>query len=178
MYVRLYFAVAAHLEFEIIIIDEVLAVGDAEFQKKCVGKMNNVSKNEGRTILFVSHNLGAVKQLCTSSVLLDRGRLMLYDKTDKVVRSYLEQFNNQNSEFEGSPGNDKKIWFRKIYPSDAVCTLKDQFFHDEPVYFNFELSFNIPKDKHDYSIFFMVLDSNKARIFSSESKVIFQKRSS
>ncbi len=53
-----------------------------------------------------------------------------------------------------------------------VCTLKDQFFHDEPIYFNFELSFNIPKDKHDYSIFFMVLDSNKARIFSSESKII------
>ncbi len=96
MYVRLAFAVAAHLESEIIIIDEVLAVGDTEFQKKCVGKMNDVSKNEGRTILFVSHNLGAVKQLCSSSVLLDRGRLMLYDKTDKVVRSYLEQFNNQN----------------------------------------------------------------------------------
>jgi lipopolysaccharide transport system ATP-binding protein len=64
MYVRLAFAVAAHLESEILIVDEVLAVGDAEFQKKCLGKMNDVAKGEGRTVLFVSHNMAAVKSLC------------------------------------------------------------------------------------------------------------------
>src|SRR5205814_2522299 len=69
MYVRLAFAVAAHLEPEILIVDEVLAVGDAEFQKKCLGKMEEVSKNEGRTVLFVSHNLGAVARLCTRGLL-------------------------------------------------------------------------------------------------------------
>src|SRR4030066_1519635 len=71
MYVRLAFAVAAHLEPEILIIDEVLAVGDAEFQKKCLGKMEDVSKSEGRTVLFVSHNLDAVQRLCTNSILLE-----------------------------------------------------------------------------------------------------------
>src|SRR5437762_13569538 len=68
MYVRLAFAVAAHLDPEILIIDEVLAVGDAEFQKKCLGKMHDVPTDQGRTVLFVSHNMGAVRRLCTSGV--------------------------------------------------------------------------------------------------------------
>ncbi len=74
MYVRLAFAVAAHLESEILIVDEVLAVGDAEFQKKCLGKMNDVSKGEGRTILFVSHNMAAVKALCEKGIVLENGK--------------------------------------------------------------------------------------------------------
>jgi lipopolysaccharide transport system ATP-binding protein len=73
MYVRLAFAVAAHLESEILIVDEVLAVGDADFQKKCLGKMNDVSKGEGRTVLFVSHNMAAVKQLCSKIIVLENG---------------------------------------------------------------------------------------------------------
>lgn len=73
MYVRLAFAVAAHLEPEILIVDEVLAVGDAQFQKKCLGKMQEVSKGEGRTVLFVSHNMAAIRSLCTSGIYLDRG---------------------------------------------------------------------------------------------------------
>jgi len=70
MYVRLAFAVAAHLESEILIVDEVLAVGDAEFQKKCLGKMGDVSKGEGRTVLFVSHNLGAVYNIMSKRVIV------------------------------------------------------------------------------------------------------------
>jgi ABC-type polysaccharide/polyol phosphate transport system ATPase subunit len=73
--VRLAFAVAAHLDPEILIVDEVLAVGDAEFQKKCLGKMGDISKNEGRTILFVSHNMGAVKSLCNRGVVLQNGKI-------------------------------------------------------------------------------------------------------
>lgn len=75
MYVRLAFAVAAHLESEILIVDEVLAVGDAEFQKKCLGKMNDVTREEGRTILFVSHNMTAIKELCTKGILLNQGQI-------------------------------------------------------------------------------------------------------
>src|SRR5258708_4925797 len=75
MYVRLAFAVAAHLEPEILIVDEVLAVGDAEFQKKCLGKMQEVASREGRTVLFVSHNLAAVESLCSSGLLLEMGSL-------------------------------------------------------------------------------------------------------
>lgn len=90
MYVRLAFAVAAHLESEILIVDEVLAVGDAEFQKKCLGKMNDVSKGEGRTVLFVSHNMGAVQTLCKSSILLKNGNIELFDNTEKVIYNYLK----------------------------------------------------------------------------------------
>ena len=90
MYVRLAFAVAAHLESEILIVDEVLAVGDAEFQKKCLGKMNEVSKGEGRTVLFVSHNMSAVKSLCNTGVLLENGLLTYSGNSDECINNYLK----------------------------------------------------------------------------------------
>jgi lipopolysaccharide transport system ATP-binding protein len=88
MYVRLAFAVAAHLEPEILIVDEVLAVGDAEFQKKCLGKMKDVS-GEGRTVLFVSHNMPAVKSLCKNALLLRHGELVMQDTAERAVAEYL-----------------------------------------------------------------------------------------
>lgn len=91
MYVRLAFAVAAHLESEILIVDEVLAVGDAEFQKKCLGKMSEVSKGEGRTVLFVSHNIAAIKTLCKSAIFLDNGRLMASGPAQEVISLYKTQ---------------------------------------------------------------------------------------
>jgi lipopolysaccharide transport system ATP-binding protein len=91
MYVRLAFAVAAHLEPEILIVDEVLAVGDAEFQKKCLGKMKDVSVNDGRTILFVSHNMAAIKQLCTSGIVLKNGNLVKKGDLDMVLTEYLHE---------------------------------------------------------------------------------------
>lgn len=87
MYVRLAFAVAAHLEPEILIIDEVLAVGDAEFQKKCLGKMKDVA-GEGRTVLFVSHDLAAVRQLCSKSVLINKGKVDFYGYTEEAIDLY------------------------------------------------------------------------------------------
>jgi len=89
MYVRLAFAVAAHLESEILIMDEVLAVGDAEFQKKCLGKMNDVARNEGRTVLFVSHNMAAVSQLCSQAIMLSQGKMLFNGSSDEVVNEYL-----------------------------------------------------------------------------------------
>lgn len=89
MYVRLAFAVAAHLEPEVLIIDEVLAVGDAEFQKKCLGKMQDVASG-GRTVLFVSHNMGAVQRLCTSGICLEKGRLVCGGESKAIVNYYLE----------------------------------------------------------------------------------------
>jgi lipopolysaccharide transport system ATP-binding protein len=89
MYVRLAFAVAAHLESEILIVDEVLAVGDAEFQKKCLGKMGDVTKGEGRTVLFVSHNMTAVKTLCSNGILLEKGMVKYTGNIDKCVSYYL-----------------------------------------------------------------------------------------
>lgn len=93
MYVRLAFAVAAHLEPEILVVDEVLAVGDAEFQKKCLGKMEDVSKNEGRTVLFVSHNLTAISQLTNSGLFLSNGKLLYIGDTEQAIDSYLNGSN-------------------------------------------------------------------------------------
>jgi lipopolysaccharide transport system ATP-binding protein len=91
MYVRLAFAVAAHLEPEILIVDEVLAVGDAEFQKKCLGKMEDVSRRDGRTVLFVSHNMGVVTTLCPTAIWLDRGSIRERGAAREVVSEYLER---------------------------------------------------------------------------------------
>ncbi len=95
MYVRLAFAVAAYLESEILIVDEVLAVGDAEFQKKCLGKMGEVSKGEGRTVLFVSHNMTAVQQLCEVGLLLNKGEVLLDNTMNSVIEKYLQINKNQ-----------------------------------------------------------------------------------
>jgi lipopolysaccharide transport system ATP-binding protein len=91
MYVRLAFGVAAHLESEILIVDEVLAVGDAEFQKKCLGKMKDVSNNEGRTVLFVSHNMPTMQNLCTSAVFMEKGKLKIEKSdTSTIIQHYLQ----------------------------------------------------------------------------------------
>jgi lipopolysaccharide transport system ATP-binding protein len=95
MYVRLAFAVAAHLESEILIVDEVLAVGDAEFQKKCLGKMGEVSKGEGRTVLFVSHNIAAVKTLCNKGIILKNGLMQSSGKIEEIIDLYLNTFNEE-----------------------------------------------------------------------------------
>ncbi|WP_027126474.1 polysaccharide ABC transporter ATP-binding protein [Gelidibacter mesophilus] len=93
MTVRLAFAVAAHLEPDILVIDEVLAVGDAEFQKKAIGKMQDISKGEGRTVLFVSHNMAAVKSLCTRAIVLEHGAIVFEGKVDDAVDFYISEAN-------------------------------------------------------------------------------------
>lgn len=145
MYVRLAFAVAAHLESEILIVDEVLAVGDAEFQKKCLGKMGDVTKGEGRTILFVSHNLTAVKELCKSGILLNDGRMIYsgaveesvieYQKNSLTKSSYInegsieEAFGNENIrilEFSAKPTTGR------IIDIDSGVSIKLKFFNYLP----------------------------------------------
>ena len=110
MYVRLAFAVAAHLESEILIVDEVLAVGDVEFQKKCLGKMGEVSKGEGRTVLFVSHNMAAVQSLCKKGILLENGLNKFNGNISQTIKIYNSEFSNKDSrvfwDSENGPGND------------------------------------------------------------------------
>ncbi len=119
MYVRLAFAVAAHLEPEILLVDEVLAVGDAGFQKKCLGKMGDVA-NEGRTVLFVSHNMAAVNQLCPNCILLQKGMVLLIDKTPNVIDCYLKD--SKNSHFNPSmiDTNDLTLMDLKIYQEGII----------------------------------------------------------
>ncbi|MHB8121811.1 MAG: ABC transporter ATP-binding protein [Desulfuromonadaceae bacterium] len=117
MYVRLAFAVAAHLEPEILIVDEVLAVGDAQFQKKCLGKMEDVSAKEGRTVLFVSHNMNAIEQLCSKILLMEEGRSKKYGvEVRSTIKGYL--FNQENelesAEWINKDDNLKNPWFDPI----------------------------------------------------------------
>jgi lipopolysaccharide transport system ATP-binding protein len=121
MYVRLAFAVAAHLEPEVLVVDEVLAVGDADFQKKCLGKMGEVAKKGGRTVLFVSHNMQAVNSLCSRAISLDAGRIVKSGRVTEVIDDYLatllEDATNAGEqtwdEMDRAPGNEK-IRLRRI----------------------------------------------------------------
>lgn len=122
MYVRLAFAVAAYLESEILIVDEVLAVGDAEFQRKCLGKMGDVSKGEGRTVLFVSHNMSAVSTLCTNGIYLKNGELINSGKINSVISAYQGDMETiERQEWIGNEGTkDFRIFRTVVYPADEV----------------------------------------------------------
>jgi lipopolysaccharide transport system ATP-binding protein len=143
MYVRLAFAVAAHLEPEILVVDEVLAVGDAQFQKKCLGKMGEVSK-EGRTVLFVSHNMTAIENLCSQALLLKSGHLDTVGETRAVVRQYLNQHSRSTMHqewkyLETAPGNDKAKLVKatvKALNGDPVAIQTDIPFEFEFVFYN------------------------------------------
>lgn len=111
MYVRLAFSVAAHMETDILIIDEVLAVGDAEFQKKCLGKMEDITKKQGRTILFVSHNMEAVKKICEKVIWLENGSIKNIDKTETIITEYLQKNNEGVSEKWINKNNTKENIF-------------------------------------------------------------------
>lgn len=115
MYVRLAFSVAAHLEPDILLVDEVLAVGDIEFQKKCLGKMEEVTHTAGRTILFVSHNLSAIENLCKRSILLKDGKVAMIDETSKVIAAYQEaNLANVSETWEGAT-SDPEITITRTY---------------------------------------------------------------
>jgi lipopolysaccharide transport system ATP-binding protein len=126
MYVRLAFGVAAHLEPEILIVDEVLAVGDAEFQKKCLGKMKDVSEKDGRTVLFVSHNMLAIKSLCNQGLLLQNGKVKLLGNIDAVIESY-----SQINEFAS---------FKEIGNTEGGLTVHSIEFIDNGLGGNFDIN--------------------------------------
>ncbi|WP_342648144.1 polysaccharide ABC transporter ATP-binding protein [Mucilaginibacter sp. CSA2-8R] len=112
MYMRLAFAVAAHLEPEILIIDEVLAVGDAQFQKKCIAKMDEISRADGRTVLFVSHNLEAVSSFCTSGIYLKKGKIVMQGDIDDVAEQYAKDNTENKPVF--APHKTKAIYFNSV----------------------------------------------------------------
>jgi len=160
MTVRLAFAVAAFLEPEILVVDEVLAVGDAEFQKKAIGKMQDISKSEGRTVLFVSHNMAAVKSLCTSGILMEHGTIKKIGSIDEVLDVYNSDAANVASAvewpIENAPGNSKaKITSIKLVAeNDYFCIEKD--IELEVIYENLidnhvlNISISIFDDKENY----------------------------
>jgi len=136
MYLRLAFAVAAHLEPEILLVDEVLAVGDAAFQKKCLGKMGDVSR-QGRTVLFVSHNLAAVKYLCPSTLWLEGGGVHLHGTSEAVVREYLESTDAGGRALwraEASVNDDRRASLLRVAVTDECGRVAETIGSDMPFY--------------------------------------------
>lgn len=144
MYVRLAFAVAAHLEPEILIVDEVLAVGDAEFQKKAIGKMQSVSRS-GRTVLFVSHNLTAVEQLCTKGILLQNGMLKMAGPIHDITSAYKKASVNEN---ELKRSGTRLVEFQKYYMTNSASKETDEAFLGESLFVQTEF---IAKENMDYT---------------------------
>jgi len=145
MNVRLAFAVAAHLETEILIVDEVLAVGDQVFQKKCLGKMNEVSK-QGRTVLFVSHNMASVQNLCKSSLLLDNGEVIDRGDAYEVIKKYCDQYNNIKNSLIADRRDRKgngKIRFQD-FKINNTNTFNNSIFCGQEVSFNIKYSGESP----------------------------------
>ncbi len=170
MTVRLAFAVAAHLEPDILIIDEVLAVGDAEFQKKAIGKMQDISRGEGRTVLFVSHNMAAVKSLCTKIVVLENGINVFEGETEKGIRFYLKEgkTNDIISYINKKPKLNSDILEVSILNEENI--LSNVFVFDDKIKIHIKLKIN--EREIDYtSIGFSVKDQYNRIVFSSEKDV-------
>lgn len=147
MYVRLAFAVAAHLDAEILIVDEILAVGDAEFQKKCLGKMGDISKGDGRTILFVSHNMVSIRNLCKKGLFLARGEIKKYGEISETVEKYISFHKSKLSRFIENRIIDSKPVYIQSFQILSNIETGGQFEFQTTVYseiqINLELAFTV-----------------------------------
>jgi lipopolysaccharide transport system ATP-binding protein len=161
MRVRLGFSVAAHLEPEILIIDEVLAVGDAEFQRKCLGKMQDVSNNQGRTVLFVSHNMGAVETLCHKAILINRGTLEGIGQTDEIIKQYLTK---EIKYFRKKRESSELNFFRSIVLLNHELEETDIFSHTEKI--GLEVEIQLAEWSNDLELALSVKNSVQRRIFT------------
>jgi lipopolysaccharide transport system ATP-binding protein len=153
MELRLAFSVAAHLEPEILLIDEVLAVGDMEFQKKCLGKMEEVSKKEGRTILFVSHDLNAVSRLTNKCIILEKGKMVCNDITPKTIQYYYQQKDEQKGDYINDTDSVKPaIRAIRIFTSEPGGI----HIYGKPLKVEFEIQ--VPEKTEDLSLSFQVMN--------------------
>ena len=167
MTVRLGFAIAAHLDPEILVVDEVLAVGDAEFQKKAIGKMRDVSKGEGRTVLFVSHNMGSIKRLCNVGFLLSNGIIEEQGKIDSVIDTYLSSC-DYSQQYKS---NEKMtcMYLESLTITDTNGQIKNQFLHTESITLNANIK--ITKPIPETYLLITILDNYNRKIFSAEKTV-------
>ena len=168
MYVRLAFSVAAHLEPEILIVDEVLAVGDAAFQKKCLGKMSNVT-GEGRTVLFVSHNMSAIRELCPRSLWIDNGRIAESGSSSSIVDSYLQSGRSQVSgpecTFSENPEKDFQLLAARLLNDEG--TLMQLFSCDRPVII--DLICRVRKPVHGLKGYLLISKKDGTPVMESDS---------
>ncbi|MCH3881937.1 ABC transporter ATP-binding protein [Tenacibaculum aquimarinum] len=172
MKVRLAFAVAAHLEPDILVVDEVLAVGDAEFQKKAIGKMQDISKGEGRTVLFVSHDMAAVKRLCNKCILLNNGKVSKIGSTSEIIDDYLfvdkpPVFIKTKDELFKMKKTD--LYFKSVRVFDDKNKTKETYVCSENI--NIEVEIGVNSKVMNSSLFIMVMKNNESRIFSAEKLI-------
>ena len=169
MTVRLAFAVAAFLEPEILVIDEVLAVGDAEFQKKAIGKMQDISRSGGRTVLFVSHNMAAIKQLCTKTIVLEYGAVVFEGNTTDGIEYYLQS--NLYDGYIGHYVNEavEESGFVSLALVDKNDAIRTEFGFDEPI--TIKIKVKVAEQHLNAHIGFRVVDRNERVIFSSQIKL-------
>ncbi len=182
MYVRLAFSVAAHMEPDILIVDEVLAVGDIEFQKKCLGKMDEITKKDGRTILFVSHNMGAIKSLCTKTVLLEKGEISNFGPTDQVINSYLhsskpkmDNLINTSIQNRAKRSHGHKVAFDEVISlhEDGTENEKWMYKQNEAIHFSIK---SIAKEKAEGLSFYLTMyDIESGLQITSAKEVITTK---
>jgi lipopolysaccharide transport system ATP-binding protein len=176
MYVRLAFAVAANLEPEILVVDEVLAVGDVAFQKKCMGKMSEVAKG-GKTVMLVSHNMEAIRNLCERVILLDEGRLVMDDNADRTIKKYLDRNLIEGTVASESDlsarmhgvikSKDPYIRFREIALTDRSGLIKNSFYSDEDIIVS--VSFECLQSVRDLWISVYIGDENNVPILESQN---------
>lgn len=158
MYVRLAFAVAAHLESEILIVDEVLAVGDSEFQKKCLGKMGDVAHGEGRTVLFVSHNMASVKEFCTKGLLMENGMLISEGETQEIVNQYILRNTIKKTFDYASRGDAFTLTAVRILPKEgSIISISKGIV--------FEVEFNFEKRNANLAVTIEVSSINEVIVF-------------
>jgi len=168
MYMRLAFAVAAHLEPEILLIDEVLAVGDLEFQKKCLGKMQDVSRL-GRTVVFVSHNMSAITRLCSRAVLLDRGRVVAMGPTSSVVAEYVFKgygtLAKRRWQDESRAPGDETIRLLAVRAHDPAGIVQESFDIRQPI--AIEIEYKVTKPGMRFTTCFDVINESGVVLFLS-----------
>ncbi len=160
MYVRLAFAIAAHLEPDILLVDEVLAVGDIAFQKKCLGKIGEISRGEGRTIIFVSHNLSSIKSLCSRVLLLDEGKLICDSDPTKAIQEY----HNRLLKKEGVDLKTEGTRFEEVYLCDENNERLQLVHGEKRVLLNFEI---VVEKSNSLNLGFTVFNDEDIGIFSS-----------
>ena len=161
MYVRLAFAVAAHLQPEVLVVDEVLAVGDYAFQQKCLNKMQDVSTG-GRTVLFVSHNLGAISRLCNRCLLLDGGRLIASGPTAGVVQNYMTSGLVQRPEYTQASNSQKAMNLLRVALRGSDGEVRSEIRYDESLSFEFDYETNQPVTGTSLGIMVYTLDGTCA----------------
>lgn len=175
MMVRLGFSVAAHLEPEILIVDEVLAVGDAEFQKRCIGKMNDVSKNQGRTVLFVSHNMASVMELCDRGLLMQHGTVHSTGKVSDIIPAYLNVFRAEKTTsdlhtIETRNGNGF-IKFHKIQIVNEENSIIDFALSGQKIKFKVTMKVHKPMDYKQIHLSLRLVDSNDVTLFHLSNSI-------